>query len=302
MAKPSSTYRSTTMTKGKKVGRVMRTEVFPGRAMADRILSRVSLRARGLRRPPTLAVILVGRNAASKTYVAEKERRGTAAGIMVLTLRFPASVPAASLMRTIRQLNRDPYVSGIIVQLPLARGLPTDRVVAAVRPEKDVDGFLPDNLRRLATRPRFIPPTIAGILLALFYSRTRLAGQSVVFVGKAGPFAAALGVLLEKAGARFMVVRPGAASGSRALRSAKAVISLVGKPKLIQGSMLSRGVVIVDAGFTRQGGKVVGDVDAGSVTGTARFRTPVPGGIGPLTVAFLLENVVTAAERHRRRS
>lgn len=280
-----------------KVGRVSRTEVFPGRALADRMLARVAARARRLQPAPTLAIVLVGHNTASETYVAEKERRGAAAGITVHTLRFPARVGVAALLRAIHGLNRDRTIAGIIVQLPLPKRIPADRVVAAVRPEKDVDGFHPQNVRRLASSPRFVPPTIAGILLALTYARTRLAGRSVAFIGKPGLFAAALASLLNRAGARLTVVRPDAVRGSRILRTAPIVVSLAGRPNLVRGSMLRPGAVVVDAGFTRQGKRIAGDADAKSVSGVARFLTPVPGGIGPLTVAFLLENVVTAAER-----
>jgi methylenetetrahydrofolate dehydrogenase (NADP+)/methenyltetrahydrofolate cyclohydrolase len=285
------------MTTGKKVGRVMRTEVFPGRALADRILTRVAVRARRLRPAPTLAIVLVGHNSASETYVAEKERRGASAGITVHTLRFPARVGSAALLRAIRELNRDRTVSGTIVQLPLPKRIPADRVIAAVRPEKDVDGFHPQNVRRLARGPRFVPPTIAGILLALTYARTRLAGQSVAFIGKPGLFPASLASLLNRAGARLTVVRPGTVRDSRILRNAPIVLSLAGRPGLVRGPMLRPGAVVVDAGFTRRGKQIAGDVDAKSVSGVARFLTPVPGGIGPLTVAFLLENVVMAAER-----
>lgn len=299
MVKRSTTYRAATASKGEKLGRVrrVRTERFPGRALADRILARVAVRVRRLRPKPTLAIILVGKNAASEVYVTEKERRGANAGIHILTLRFPARTSARALTVVLRQLNRDPAISGTIVQLPLPRGLPTDRILRTVDPEKDVDGFHPENLRRIGRRPRFIPPTIAGILLALTYSGVALPGNRVALVGKVSVFAAALSALLRSAGASVTVIPAGSVRTSPLLRSAPFVVSLVGKPGLIRGSMLKLGAVVVDAGFTRRGGKIYGDVDAKSMEGVARLLTPVPGGIGPLTVAFLLENVVTAAER-----
>jgi methylenetetrahydrofolate dehydrogenase (NADP+)/methenyltetrahydrofolate cyclohydrolase len=280
----------------------MRTERFPGRALADRILTRVAARVRKLERPPTLAIVLVGRNAASEAYVAEKERRGANAGIAVLTLRFPTATKTVALMRALREINRDPAITGVIVQLPLPRALPTDRILRMVDPEKDVDGFHPENLRHIGRRPRFIPPTIAGILLALTYSGLPLPGKSVALVGKTSVFAATLSALLRSAGASVTVVPASLVRTSRILREAPFVVSLVGKPKLIRGSMLRPGAVVIDAGFTRRGKKIYGDVDERSVEGVARLLTPVPGGIGPLTVAFLLENVITAAERKQTKA
>lgn len=272
---------------------------FPGRKIADTIVAKARVRAKKLPRPPGLAIVLVGRNRASEVFVRQKENRAIEAGVRVETVRLPSRITEQQLLSTVRTLNRDRETDGIIVQLPLPRHISVDRVITTVAPDKDVDGFHPESIARLLRTRRMLPPTVAGILLALTYAGFAFRGKQVAFVGKPSPFAGALTVLLARAGAACTVVLPKHVRTSTVLREADAVVTLAGSPDLITARNIKRGAYVVDAGFGKRGGKFVGDVSPGVAT-VARFLTPVPGGIGPLTVAFLLENVVTAAENRKR--
>ncbi|MBL8889606.1 MAG: bifunctional 5,10-methylenetetrahydrofolate dehydrogenase/5,10-methenyltetrahydrofolate cyclohydrolase [Planctomycetaceae bacterium] len=254
---------------------------------------------------PCLAAVLVGDDPASQVYVRNKQSACSQAGIASRLLRLPAGVLQTELLDEIERLNHDPAVHGILVQLPLPGHLNTQQILDAVDPSKDVDCFHPDNVGRLVQeRPRFLPCTPHGVLQLLQAYQLKTAGKHVVVVGRSEivgkPMAA---LLMQKNGplgadyANAMVTVCHSRSGdtSNILRQADILIAAIGQPQCIRGEQLRPGAVVIDVGINRIATGLVGDVDFESCAEVASAITPVPGGIGPLTVAMLLDNTLRAA-------
>ncbi|TSC75642.1 MAG: methylenetetrahydrofolate dehydrogenase (NADP+) / methenyltetrahydrofolate cyclohydrolase [Parcubacteria group bacterium Gr01-1014_31] len=273
-----------------------------GKALAEKILADVAVRVRKLTHAPGLAVILIGNDPASILYVRNKERACHKVGIAfhkyLSNDQFLPNADETQLLEAIGFLNLDPEVSGIIVQLPPPKGFHADVLVAAVDPAKDVDGFHPRNIEAfLAGRATLTPPLIAAVLRLLRESDAPLAGAVIAIVAKDGVLRKTLGKVLVDNGAHVTATTNDAKDFIPTLRSADIVITAVGKPGVITGALLKPGAVVVDIGITRQpDGTFAGDVDAASVEKVAAAFTPTPGGVGPLTVAMLLENVTRLEE------
>jgi methylenetetrahydrofolate dehydrogenase (NADP+)/methenyltetrahydrofolate cyclohydrolase len=254
---------------------------------------------------PTLAAVLVGEDPASQVYVRNKEAACAAVGIGSQLIRLPSDIAPAALRSQIEQLNADPTVHGILVQLPLPRHLDTQAVLDAIRPEKDVDCFHPDNVGRLVQqRPRFLPCTPHGVLQVLRAYRLTTAGKHVVIVGRSEIVGKPLAALLvqkhgplgaDYANATVTCCHSQTVDLTSHLRRAEIVVAAVGQPRFIHGSQLQPGAIVIDVGINRTAAGLVGDVDFPSCAQVAQAITPVPGGIGPLTVAMLLENTLRAA-------
>jgi methylenetetrahydrofolate dehydrogenase (NADP+) / methenyltetrahydrofolate cyclohydrolase len=283
----------------------MQTRIIDGNAIARE--TRTALRARvealaaGGRRPG-VAVVLVGDNPASRVYVRNKTRACEETGVLSRQLDLAADTSEATLLSHVERLNADPQIHGILVQLPLPPHISGDRVVEAIAPGKDVDGFHPCNMGLLAAgRPRFVPCTPAGVMAILDREGIALEGKRAVVVGRSNIVGKPMALLLLQRGATVTVCHSKTPDLGEVTRAADVLVVAVGKPNLVNGGAVKSGAVVIDVGINRlPGGQLAGDVDARSVTGVASHLTPVPGGVGPMTIAMLIANTVIAAERSGR--
>jgi methylenetetrahydrofolate dehydrogenase (NADP+)/methenyltetrahydrofolate cyclohydrolase len=293
----------------------MPAEIIDGQAIAAQVQAEVqervaALRARGV--TPGLAAVLVGDDPASTAYVRAKARAAAAVGIFAETVRRPAGTAQSALLGLLADLGADPRFHGIIVQLPLPPPLDGERVTAAVPPAKDVDGLHPLNLGRLLRGEAGLrPATPAGVQQLLVRSGHAPAGKHVVIVGRSTlvgrPLAAILLAKGAGANATVTVCHTGTPDLGAHTRQADILVAAMGRPGAITAAMVRPGAVVVDVGLTRvadptrkTGYRLVGDVDFAAVARVAGAITPVPGGVGPMTVAMLLANTVTAAELQTR--
>jgi methylenetetrahydrofolate dehydrogenase (NADP+)/methenyltetrahydrofolate cyclohydrolase len=255
-----------------------------------------SLAARGIR--PGLAAILAGDDPASRIYVRNKARACEETGVHSEIHAFPESVSESALLERVAQLNADSRVHGILVQLPLPRHLSADRVLAAVSPAKDVDGFHAVNLGALLQgRPGFVPGTPAGVMRLLDHAGVPLAGRRAVIVGRSNIVGKPLALLLLQKDATVTICHSKTADLAAQTRQADILVAAVGRSKLITADMVKAGACVIDVGVNRTAeGKLTGDVDFAAVKEIAGSITPVPGGVGPMTVAMLIANTVRAAE------
>ena len=262
--------------------------------VAEQIKSRV---AAGLR-PPGLATILVGDDGASRIYVRNKRRACDAAGIRSFDHDLPGNTPQQALLELIDELNTNEAVDGILVQLPLPEHIEETLVIERITPTKDVDGFHPYTVGRLSQRiPVLRPCTPHGIMVLLERSGVDLVGQHVVVVGASNHVGRPLALEMLLAGATTTVCHRFTKDLETYIRDADVLCVAVGKPGLVQGEWIKQGAVVIDVGITRlDDGRLVGDVDFATAQERARLITPVPGGVGPMTVASLLSNTLSAAE------
>ena len=273
-----------------------------GKAVAARLRAEVARTASELRASgvvPTLAVVLVGDDPASAVYVRSKTRAAREANVDVRDHKLPAATTQAELAALVDSLNRDPAIDGILVQLPLPAPLDAEAIIAALDPAKDVDGLHPTNLGYLAQgRPRFVPCTPSGCMRLLREVETQLAGARAVVIGRSLLVGKPIALLLANANATVTMCHSRTRELADEVRRADIVIVAAGRPGLVRGEWIMPGAVVVDVGMNRLAdGKLVGDVDFAPAAERARAITPVPGGVGPMTIACLLENTVTAARR-----
>jgi methylenetetrahydrofolate dehydrogenase (NADP+)/methenyltetrahydrofolate cyclohydrolase len=244
-------------------------------------------------RPPGLAVILAGDDPASEAYVSGKQRACDKAGFASTIVRFPASVTLETLLGEIRRLNSDPSVDGILCQLPLPDGIPAEAVAVAIDPRKDVDGFHPYNVGRLWRGEKgLVPCTPAGVMRLLSHYGIPVAGRRAVVVGRSGIVGKPMAALLLAANATVTMAHSRTGDLAGVCRDADILVSAVGQPGLITSSFVKNGAAVVDVGISRIAEGLVGDVDFPSVEPVCGYITPVPGGVGPLTIALLLENTL----------
>ena len=254
---------------------------------------------------PQLAAVLVGEDAASQVYVRNKRRACEQVGVESILHRLPADIPRDALLDVIAKLNGNLEVHGILVQLPLPPHIEASLVLDAIHPLKDVDAFHPENVGRLSQgRPRFLPCTPHGILQILHRCDESVAGKHVVIVGRSDIVGKPLAMLLlardstcgpDGANATVTVCHSRTRDLASITRSADILVAAVGRPRFITADMVKPGVVVVDVGINRTESGLVGDVDFDAVREVASKITPVPGGVGPLTVSMLLYNTLTAA-------
>ena len=242
-------------------------------------------------RRPSLAIIKAGNKADSALYVKIKERQAKSVGIETNLYLLTEETSNEEIFTAIEFLNKDPLVDGILVQLPLPAHLDTDRIIASIDPSKDVDGFHAENLTKLAETEaeKIVPPVYAGIIACLANIEFTLTGKRVVIIGKSDIFTSHLDSFLSGLGASVQVFKV-TDDWQAAARDAELLISAVGKPLLINKDCVSAGVVIIDIGISQIEGKTYGDADAESLKDVPGHLTPVPGGMGPLTVALALQN------------
>jgi len=280
-------------------------EIIDGKAIAARLREEIrqgaeQLKAGGV--TPGLAVVLVGEDPASKVYVSMKERACAEAGIYSDEHKLPAETSEESLLGLIAQLNEDERIDGILVQLPLPDHIDERKVLEAISPSKDVDGFHPYNVGRLATgNPLFRPCTPYGVMKMLESVGCDLTGKEVVVVGRSNIVGKPVALMCLAAHATVTLCHSRTRDLPEVVRRADVVIAAVGRPQMIKGDWIKPGAVVIDVGVNRIGEKkLVGDVDFASVSERAGAITPVPGGVGPMTITMLLYNTLESAQRRAR--
>jgi len=268
--------------------------------IAQAVMARVNAGAR----PPALAVVLVGADPASEVYVRNKVAACHAAGITSIEHRLPADTSEGALLALVAALNADAGVDGILVQLPLPPQIDAARVIAAIDPDKDVDGFHPVNAGRLATGlPGFVPCTPLGCLRLLEATLGDLAGAEALVIGRSNIVGRPMAQLLISASATVTVAHSRSRDLPALARRADILVAAVGRPELVRGSWIRPGATVIDVGINRvpsergSGTRLVGDVAFAEAADVAAHITPVPGGVGPMTIACLLENTLRAAGR-----
>ncbi|MBQ3350720.1 MAG: bifunctional methylenetetrahydrofolate dehydrogenase/methenyltetrahydrofolate cyclohydrolase FolD [Thermoguttaceae bacterium] len=249
---------------------------------------------------PCLAAILVGDDPASQVYVRNKEIACQKAGIKSVLHKLPAETTQEELEALIDTLNADPEISGILCQLPLPKGLNETAILDRISPDKDVDAFHPENVGRiLQGRPRFLPCTPAGIMELIRRNNIETKGKNAVVLGRSDIVGKPMAALLMQKGvdATVTVCHSRTSNLADVTRAAEILIVAIGKPKFVTADMVGDGAVVIDVGINRTESGLVGDVDFDAVKDKAAAITPVPGGVGPLTIAMLLQNTLTAAKQ-----
>ncbi len=282
----------------------MSAQILDGKALAAEIRSEVKTQVAALAEKgvsTALAVILVGDDSASQVYVRNKIKACADTGIRSLEFRMPAETTQQQLLAKIAELNADESVDGILVQLPLPKQINADAVISAIDPAKDVDGFHVANAGALVTgKQGFVPCTPFGVMRLIEKSGVNPRGKSAVIVGRSNIVGKPMALLLLAADATVTVAHSRTPDLSAVTRNADILVAAVGRAKLIKADMVKPGAVVIDVGMNRdENGKLCGDVDFAEVKEVAGSITPVPGGVGPMTIAMLMQNTVLAAQMRR---
>jgi len=279
--------------------------IIDGKAIAAKMRGKIAdgvqaLKTKGIK--PGLAVVLVGDDPASRVYVTMKEKACHEAGIFSAEHKLPAGTSEAELLALVEQLNHDPKIHGILVQLPLPAHIDTDKVLEAISPLKDADGFHPYNVGRLSIgKPLFQPCTPYGVMVMLEETGVDLNGKDVVVIGRSNIVGKPIAMMCMAKNATVTVCHSRTRDLADVVRRADVVIAAVGRPQMIKGDWIKPGAVVIDVGINRlDSGKLVGDVDFASAAERATAITPVPGGVGPMTITMLLFNTLEAAQRSIR--
>ncbi len=280
----------------------MTARILDGRALAATLRADVAARAARLAYRPGLAVVLVGDNPASAVYVRAKDRAAREAGLDAHTIRLPVETTQAALLDVVAGLNADPEVDGILVQLPLPPHLESRAVLEAIDPEKDVDGFHPLNVGRLADGQDVLTPcTPRAVMKLLAAAGATVAGARAIVIGRSAIVGRPVAGLLTAAHATVTLAHSRTRDLAAECRRAEIVVAATGRPEMVRGDWVAAGAVVIDVGINRVAdGRLVGDVAYDECLGHAGAITPVPGGVGPMTIACLLENTLLAAGRRRK--
>ena len=291
------------------------TQVLSGKKVSQYIYESLASRIKTLKNLniiPSLAAVLVGNNPASAVYVRSKERQFSNLQLHTKTFRLNQNLTELELLQLLDDLNHDDKYHGILIQLPLPKHLDAQKILWSIDPRKDVDGFHPENAGLLAIgQPRYIPCTPKGIIKILEYENITLSGKHVVVIGRSNIVGRPISILTslkeENSNGTTTLCHSGTLDMRRFTKQADVMIAALGRPNHITGDMLQPGAVVIDVGINRvnadneKGYKLVGDVKWESIQGIASAATPVPGGIGPMTIAMLVENTVEAAEYSQQR-
>lgn len=275
--------------------------IMDGKALAKKVRLQVAEQAARLPRQPGLAVILVGDDPASAVYVRNKEKDCQQCGIRSLEYRLPAETSQQALLALIARLNEDPAADGILVQLPLPRHIDSRAVLEAIRPDKDADAFHPENAGRMLTgEPAAWPCTPAGVMELLHEYGISPAGKRCVVLGRSNIVGKPMALLLLRENGTVTVCHSATPDLGEETRRADILVSAVGRPGLIRAAQVKEGAVVIDVAINRTPeGKLCGDVDFDAVAPKASYITPVPGGVGPMTRAILMKNVLALAKAHQ---
>jgi methylenetetrahydrofolate dehydrogenase (NADP+)/methenyltetrahydrofolate cyclohydrolase len=276
--------------------------VIDGKAIAAKIRGELTVTVADLKTKgvvPGLAVVLVGEDPASKVYVSMKEKACSDVGIFSDEYKLSAETSEADLLSLIAKLNADPKINGILVQLPLPKHINTEKVLEAISPDKDVDGFHPYNVGRLMVgKPTFQPCTPYGVMIMMKEIGLDLTGKNVVVVGRSNIVGKPVALMCLQQHATVTICHSRTKNLADVVRSADVVIAAVGVPEMIKGDWIKEGAVVIDVGVNRVGEKkLVGDVEYAAAFERASAITPVPGGVGPMTITMLLYNTVESAKK-----
>ena len=275
-----------------------------GREVAKKWKENAAQRAQVLKEKgitPHLAVVVAGENPASQVYVRNKENACNRAGIRSTVLRLPESCTQKELEDAVLALNADEQVHGILVQLPLPKGLDEARVLALINPQKDVDGFHAMNAGKLMNgRPGFVPCTPLGVMKLLEAYDIPTRGRHAVVIGRSNIVGKPMAMLLLAADATVTICHSKTENLAEIARQADILVAAVGRPNFVTGEMIKPGATVIDVGINRVDGALIGDVNAEEAAQKAAYLTPVPGGVGQMTIAMLLSNTLDAAERYGR--
>lgn len=288
----------------------MTAKKIDGRAIAQEVRDAVKVDVAAMveegHQPPGLATVLVGQDPASQVYVRMKHRACEEAGIRSIGHELPATATQEEVETLVEDLNADPEVHGILVQLPLPDGLDDERILRTISVEKDVDGFHPLNIGRLAQKgrePTFVPATPDGVIYLLKHEGVELSGANAVVLGRSNIVGRPAALLLLKENATITICHSRTKDIEEKCREADVLIAAVGIPEMVKGDWIKPGAAVIDVGVNRvdddsreKGYRLVGDVDYQEAKEVAGYLTPVPGGVGPMTIAMLLRNTVRAAK------
>jgi methylenetetrahydrofolate dehydrogenase (NADP+) / methenyltetrahydrofolate cyclohydrolase len=273
-----------------------------GKPIADEILGRLKSDISKSAKKPGLAVILIGSNEASKIYVALKEKAASQIGINFFHYDLPENISENEVVNLIKKLNADEKIHGMIVQLPLPDGFNTEKIISAINPQKDVDGFHAQNIKAFVDGGGKIFPVFPRAILRLIESsREDLGNKKAVVIANSDEFGKVMMAALEQknVSAEYFLAKDISLNLGK-IREANIVVSAVGSPGLLNGQMLKEGAIVVDGGIEKVDGKVMGDVDFASIKEKNGFLSPVPGGVGPVTIACLLENTYLAFKAQQK--
>ncbi len=276
-------------------------QIIDGRKISAEVRARVKAETEKLKSEnivPGLAVVIVGSDPASRTYVNNKKKACAAAGIYSEEYALPETASQEELVALVKKLNGKKDINGILVQLPLPKGLDEEAVIELIDPRKDVDAFHPSNVGRIMIgNYSFLPCTPAGVMEMLRHENIEVRGKKCVVIGRSNIVGKPMAMLLMHADGTVTVCHSKTRSLKEITSSADILVSDVGKPKFVTEDMVKPGAVVIDVGMDRdENGKLCGDVDFENVKGKASYITPVPGGVGPMTISMLLKNTVTAAK------
>ncbi len=279
----------------------MPAKIIDGKKIADKILNGLKDKIKNLKQKPGLALVLVGDNPASEIYVNFKEKTCKEVGFYCERYNLDKNIGELDLLNLINDLNQKTNIHGILVQLPLPKQIDEHLIVNSVLPHKDVDGFTSVNLGNLVSENKIIAPATAKAVLHLIESTgIKIEGKNAVIVGRSNIVGKPVAMMLLDKNATVTICHSKTKNLAEHTKKADILVVAVGKPKLITKEMVKEGAVVIDVGINRIGNKIVGDVDFNNVKEVAGFITPVPGGVGPMTIAMLLDNTLKAMELSKK--
>src|SRR5438132_1885064 len=278
----------------------MPAQIIDGKVVAQQVEAEVRHELAQLAYKPVLVAVRVGNDPASELYVRNKARKAQELGLRGTELTFDGSMPETDLLSEIERLDRDDDVDGILVQLPLPPQIDPKKVIEAIDPDKDVDGFHPINVGLLHLgRPLLVPCTPAGVMRLIASTAATIAGARAVVIARSDIVGKPVAALLLQQNATVTICHSRTRDLGAVTREADILVAAIGKPKFVTAEMVKSGAIVIDVGINRVDGKLTGDVDFQNVREIASWITPVPGGVGPMTIAMLMKNTVIAAERRR---
>ncbi len=277
----------------------MTAKILDGKKIAEGIKEKIAGEISGWKKKPGLATVLVGDNPASKVYVSMKNVACKKYGFYSREIHLPESISQKQLLEKVAELNKDDAIHGILVQLPLPPQIDENAILSAIKPEKDVDGFHPESLGKLIQgNPSFVPCTPRGVIHLIKSTGEKLEGKHAVIIGRSNIVGKPTAILLLQENCTVTVCHSRTTNLAEEVKKADIIVAAVGKPKLVTKEMVKQGAVVIDVGTTKLAdGRLCGDVDFDGVKEKASWITPVPGGVGPMTIAMLLQNTFEAAKR-----
>ena len=277
----------------------MTARILDGKKIAEGIKEKIAGEISGWKKKPGLATVLVGDNPASKVYVSMKNVACKKYGFYSREIHLPESISQKQLLEKVAELNKDDAIHGILVQLPLPPQIDENAILSAIKPEKDVDGFHPESLGKLIQgNPSFVPCTPRGVIHLIKSTGEKLEGKHAVIIGRSNIVGKPTAILLLQENCTVTVCHSRTTNLAEEVKKADIIVAAVGKPKLVTKEMVKQGAVVIDVGTTKLAdGRLCGDVDFEGVKEKASWITPVPGGVGPMTIAMLLQNTFEAAKR-----